>query len=188
MRSATAFGVLAALVGSAVSSPLNVRQSYGFLMTVAGGNDDVDGEVITANGKEFWLGKETKTSCPTGVDCGSFPNITTIDIGDDTIGMYAIVPGGQDIYFKPSGALSFTDPHEEGVFPTGSITKGFYDAHEGDSFRLFSDNSTTFYTCGDEFPFQIYGKLKGVKTACATPVEFGIVLTEATFIGAYQYE
>jgi len=63
---------------------------------------------LAANGEHIWIGKKTSSYCPkaqVGKACpkGKF---TTFAGGEKTLGMGAIVPGGQQVYIDPTcGAL-----------------------------------------------------------------------------------
>jgi len=174
------------LAALAAASPLAKRQSIGYELKVAIPADTA----INANGAAFWTGKKTKTFCAEqpSSECGGFPNVTTIYV-DSSGGasMYAEVPGGQDIYIAPSGALSFTEPHTEGVFPTGSITTGFSIVADGERllFKQSSTKSPGWALCGTEG--QVFALIPGAE--CAEPkTVIGIFAEGVSELGAFQYE
>ncbi|CRG91352.1 hypothetical protein PISL3812_08400 [Talaromyces islandicus] len=129
------------------------------------------GSINAANSK-FWIwGPGPKTYCPPNITGCQKTNSTLIDLYLDNgaAGLYANIPGGQDIFVAPDGSLSFTEPHMEGVFPPGSIAySGFTytaPAEPGTVAILgFKGNgSTGFVACPRKgaYPWQIYVQLPG---------------------------
>ncbi|PLN83594.1 hypothetical protein BDW42DRAFT_64693 [Aspergillus taichungensis] len=80
---------------------------------------------LTASDGHFWLGGRSSTYCPEFVakndDCP--PGKETAISGDHSLN--AMVPGSQQIYVSPAGALSFTPPHASSSIPAGSSTGPF---------------------------------------------------------------
>ncbi|KAJ9639263.1 uncharacterized protein PV06_09985 [Exophiala oligosperma] len=83
-------------------------------------------ESFNANSGKFWLNlPETSTSCPfTGTDQASNcpPGTDTAFVGSGSLA--TVVPGGQQVYVAPNGALSFTAAHS-GAMPEGSVVDPF---------------------------------------------------------------
>ncbi|KAJ6066701.1 uncharacterized protein N7446_003738 [Penicillium canescens] len=72
---------------------------------------------LNAAGQKFWLGGTTASYCPSQVkDCPA-GNQTVFAPGGTS--MDTEVPGGQQVYIDPNGALSFTQAHSANI-PAGS--------------------------------------------------------------------
>ena len=86
---------------------------------------------LNAAGQKFYLGGTTTSYCPS-------ETVQTCPPGDQTIiapGGNALdveVPGGQQIYVDPTGAVSFTQAHSAAM-PQGSIVGEFAYETEGDA-------------------------------------------------------
>ncbi|KKY15556.1 putativebinding protein [Phaeomoniella chlamydospora] len=72
---------------------------------------------MNAANTSFWLGGATRSYCP--IDASQCPpgNVTVFD-GPNALSIE--VPGGQQIYVAPSGALGFTQAHTANM-PAGSV-------------------------------------------------------------------
>ncbi|TAQ89301.1 hypothetical protein B7494_g2386 [Chlorociboria aeruginascens] len=96
--------------------------------TIGAYNPDIWGVAgIAANGGLFWIGKDTASYCPAvdGIDCDDYPGDSTVLAGgNDTLSLDVVVPGGQQVYVGPDGALGYTLPHSV-YMPNGSVTTGF---------------------------------------------------------------
>ncbi|BDD55827.1 hypothetical protein MPDQ_004900 [Monascus purpureus] len=77
---------------------------------------------MNANGGAFYLGGNTSTYCPPQV--GSCPPGTQTVLAPGGAALDVTVPGGQELYISPTGALSFTQPHSAYV-PPGSVLGPF---------------------------------------------------------------
>ncbi|XHF98387.1 hypothetical protein AWENTII_001940 [Aspergillus wentii] len=76
---------------------------------------------MTASAQSFWLGGETASYCPLKTGCP--PGKETVFAPGGT-GLNVEVPGGQQVYINPDGALSFTQAHSAYIpprFHSGSI-------------------------------------------------------------------
>ncbi|PTU23511.1 hypothetical protein P175DRAFT_0500074 [Aspergillus ochraceoroseus IBT 24754] len=71
---------------------------------------------MNAAGQSFWLGGEPGTYCPLTSGCP--PGNMTVLAGNGG-SLSVVVPGGQQIYVSPEGALKFTQAHSAYI-PTGS--------------------------------------------------------------------
>ncbi|KAJ5280599.1 hypothetical protein N7478_005971 [Penicillium angulare] len=79
---------------------------------------------MNAAGQKFWLGGSTSSYCPSvdGIVCPS-GNQTVFAAGGNA--MDVEVPGGQQVYVDPTGALSFTQAHSASI-PAGSAVGGLF--------------------------------------------------------------
>lgn len=85
--------------------------------------------------------------------------------GDETLALGVIVPGGQQVYVAPDGALSYTGAHS-GYIPPGSIVDGFSREQPaaGQQFGYLNFD-TGFVACpaGDGQGYQVFGQVDGGK-------------------------
>lgn len=82
---------------------------------------------LTARGTKFYLGGGGPSSyCPVEQVGDACPpgNTTVLAGGDKTLSLGVIVPGGQQVYVAPDGALSYTIAHSAAI-PVGSIQDEF---------------------------------------------------------------
>ena len=82
---------------------------------------------IAASGLQLWIGKNTSTYCPTSasgaIPCASLDaNVTAFFPPGD--GLYAEVPGGQQVYAAADGALGYTQAHSAATPPGASVAGG----------------------------------------------------------------
>ncbi|EAS27503.1 IgE-binding protein [Coccidioides immitis RS] len=77
---------------------------------------------MNAAGRAFWLGGTTQSYCPIQVGDNCPPGNETVIAGLSS--MYVLVPGGQQMYVEPSGAVGFTQAHSTYI-PPGSYIGGF---------------------------------------------------------------
>ncbi|KAI0188029.1 hypothetical protein EV127DRAFT_435298 [Xylaria flabelliformis] len=88
------------------------------------------GTAINASGGKFYINRNTSTYCPEGVsglDCTVYSGTgTTLVIGNGTatMSLQVSVPGGQQVYIGPDGALSYTQAHSAAM-PANSTVTGF---------------------------------------------------------------
>jgi hypothetical protein len=75
---------------------------------------------MNAAGQKFWLGGQTSSYCPTQVGQNCPPgNQTVLAPGGNSLDV--VVPGGQQVYVDPAGALSFTQAHSAYIPPGSSV-------------------------------------------------------------------
>ncbi|KAK3207764.1 hypothetical protein GRF29_96g387428 [Pseudopithomyces chartarum] len=84
---------------------------------------------LQASGGKFYLGGTPSGYCPVeavGQEvCDEYPgNTTTLAGGYGTLSLGVVVPGGQQVYVAPDGALSYTQAHSAYV-PEGSVRDGW---------------------------------------------------------------
>ena len=102
-----------------------------------------------------------------------------------------VVPGGQQLYVQPNGALAYTVPHSAAV-PKGSYTSGFGNlgtsgGDELDTWRISGvGGSTGFLACPTkDGSHQVFADVKGFKrTGC---LGFDAAVTQLEGPGAWEY-
>ncbi|KAL2815618.1 hypothetical protein BDW59DRAFT_153715 [Aspergillus cavernicola] len=72
---------------------------------------------LNAAGQSFWLGGSPQTYCPLSSGCP--PGNQTVLAGTGAA-LSVVVPGGQQIYVSPQGALKFTQAHSMNIPPGSS--------------------------------------------------------------------
>jgi len=112
---------------------------------------------INASGGKIWIGKETSSYCP--VDTCPSGKVTAFLV-NDTAAMDVVVPGGQQVYIDPTGALSFTQAHSAYI-PEGSILTGFHLTDSGNNgITYFANSNGGFLACPADHkgngPWQIF--------------------------------
>jgi len=103
---------------------------------------------LNAAGEKFYLGGQPATYCPTEVNPCPPGDVTALIRG---YSLDTEVPGGQQIYVAPSGALSFTQAHSISI-PTGSAI-GPFSVSPGASFATYSTTAfgaTGFMACPNQ--------------------------------------
>ncbi|KAF3916698.1 hypothetical protein ABW20_dc0106013 [Dactylellina cionopaga] len=165
----TVLSLLAAAVSAAPAADIEARNMapsiyFGFLALHSA--SPIHFGSINANAGRFWIGRQTITTCP--VERYRCPK------GKDTsfainkmYGMATlntIVPGGQQLYVDPSGALSFTQPHST-YMPAGSRANGFKISGTTDGNYYLSHSMGSFLACptgrDGGIPYQVYVNING---------------------------
>ncbi|KAF2088676.1 hypothetical protein K490DRAFT_73039 [Saccharata proteae CBS 121410] len=175
MKAATVLAALPAVMASSFTG-LSVRSG-----------SPIQYGSINANGGAFYIGKPTQSYCPESVgDACPDGTYTVFSGGDDTLSMDVEVPGGQQVYIAPSGALTFTAPHSASM-PEGSISNGFT-LSEGTSFGYLSWTNG-FVACpsaNGSAPYQVFGAIPSLNTSSCLGFDF--LASNATGVGAWEYE
>lgn len=121
---------------------------------------------LTARGGKFYLGGPGPSSyCPVEQVGSACPpgNSTVLAGGDETLSMGVIVPGGQQVYVGPDGALSYTQAHSAYI-PEGSVRDGFSREQPaaGQTFGYLNFD-TGFVACpaGEGQGYQVFGQVDG---------------------------
>ena len=202
---------LLALFALATSTPfIGLRQdppeSVNVSLLAARSASPIHFQAINASIGAFYIFKPTNAFCPVPApDCAGFDNQTAVSIYPETgtAYMYANVPGGQNVYVKEDGTLSFTEPHQEDVFPNGSYTSGFTYTSEPDHGTAFlgftNGGATTFLACPDkptpaESYYQVFVDVVGFKDECVPSgnksdcLTMGVLAGNVTDFGAFQYD
>lgn len=170
-----------------------------FNLTASLPGSTLDGQTINAAGSAFYLGLANPGFfCPDdpGVIC---PNTTqTLIVG--MTAMWVEVPGGQQIYITPAGALGFTQAHSTSI-PPGSFQGGFTNvtvesdcAPDVTVFNWASPDGSTggIYACPPSIEttatFQIFAKTPAFNQTNCVELD-GMLPNEQTTndFGAWQY-
>jgi hypothetical protein len=122
---------------------------------------------LTARGGKFYLGGGPPSAyCPVAQVGDACPsgNTTVLAGGDKTLSMGVIVPGGQEVYIAPNGAMSYTQAHSAYV-PEGSIRDEFSreEPTGGNAFG-YLNFETGFVACpavAPETGYQVFGQVDG---------------------------
>ncbi|THY33124.1 hypothetical protein D6D00_01146 [Aureobasidium pullulans] len=117
---------LLASASSAIAAPLEARHNPAkpFELDISFSNSPLNGPIQASNGS-FWIGKKASTSCPSNISpCPPGTNTSFTSSGDGKLFLNAEVPGGQQVYIRPDGLLTYTIPHSAAM-PAGSQISGF---------------------------------------------------------------
>ncbi|PYI03829.1 hypothetical protein BO78DRAFT_421273 [Aspergillus sclerotiicarbonarius CBS 121057] len=109
------------LLAAAAPSQHKARDTTTFGVMSARSGSPIHLLPLNAAGGAFYLGGKTSSYCPLDSGC---PAGTETTFAGDGSALAVEVPGGQEVYVNPSGALSFTVPHSAYI-PTGSSTGPF---------------------------------------------------------------
>ncbi|KAE8140767.1 hypothetical protein BDV38DRAFT_9724 [Aspergillus pseudotamarii] len=144
---------------------------------------------MTASGQKFYLGGETSSYCPLTEGCPP---------GDQTVfapggyGLSVVVPGGQQVYVDPNGALSFTQAHSAYI-PEGSAV-GPFNYKPGEDYGYYTFNgwgASGFMACPTEDKrWQVFAAVQNAtvpKGNVAECIGFSALAPNATAPGAWQY-
>ncbi|KAL3435546.1 hypothetical protein BDV09DRAFT_167254 [Aspergillus tetrazonus] len=119
MKLALASSLLPLLAAAAPTSlPNGAEQPAAFTVMAARSASPIHFLPLTASGQSFWLGGNTTTYCPLPSNCP--PGNTTVLAGNGG-SLSVVVPGGQQIYVDPTGALRFTQAHSAYIPPGSSL-------------------------------------------------------------------
>ncbi|KAF3929094.1 hypothetical protein ABW20_dc0106607 [Dactylellina cionopaga] len=161
---ATALLSILAYVSAAPVADLETRKvptgAFGFIAIRSG--SPVQYQALSATGREIWLGKKTTTYCPLSPasQCPKGKD-TSFYINSASSGMNTVVPGGQQLYIGPDGALGYTQAHSAST-PPGSIIAGFKILEDQGTFYL-THCEGGFYACPDtkKTAYKVYVDVKG---------------------------
>ncbi|RDW64913.1 hypothetical protein BP6252_10564 [Coleophoma cylindrospora] len=186
-----------ALAGLAVAAPAPIAQrqeASSFSAIAVHSTSAVHLQSINANGGKFWVGAEkpTSTYCPLSTGCPA-GNITTFAAGASTgtLSLSVEVPGGQQVYVDPSGALSFTVPHSA-FMPAGSQTGPFvYTAAASNQTvgtLTFGNGTQGFFACPDDAvsAWQVYVFTAG-SNSTSSCIGIGLSTVNEPAIAAWEY-
>jgi hypothetical protein len=175
---------------SSTPTPPSTGPSY-FTVISARSASPVHLQSLTARGGKFYLGGGPPSSyCPVEQVGSACPpgNSTVLAGGDKTLSLGVIVPGGQQVYVAPDGALSYTGAHSAFI-PTGSIVDEFSrEAPSGTNIFGYLNFETGFVACpaGEGNGYQVFGQVDGAtfKPEC---LGFNMLAVATDAPGAWQY-
>ncbi|KAL4948971.1 hypothetical protein BDW69DRAFT_84457 [Aspergillus filifer] len=158
---ASALPLLAAALPAATSNS-QAEQPAAFTVMAARSASPIHFLQMNAAGQSFWLGGETSSYCP--LQSGCPPGNQTVLAGNGG-SLSVVVPGGQQIYVAPSGALKFTQAHSNNIPPGSSLGPFEYEAGaEGSAFGYYSYTgwgTDGFMACPtDDGRWQVFGALQ----------------------------
>ncbi|PSN64231.1 hypothetical protein BS50DRAFT_65950 [Corynespora cassiicola Philippines] len=142
---------------------------------------------VQARGGAFFLGGEASSYCPPSLPEGSCPsgNSTVFAGGQGTLSLGVVVPGGQQVYVGPDGALGYTPPHSTSK-PEGSIVEGWNKTEAGTFGHLSIGDGLVACPAGEGKGYQVYGQIEGVELG-SDCLGFSALTVNATGPGAWQY-
>ncbi|KAJ7228310.1 hypothetical protein GGX14DRAFT_612127 [Mycena pura] len=142
------------------------------------------GQDVNACGEHFFLDTTAGgcTFCAFG-SCATFTNTTVFFPGGFNL-MDTMVPGGQQYFVGPDGALSYTAPHSAAIPPGSSFD---IEAFQGGLF--VPANSNGWLACPVPGPSQqIFANLNGVVfPANCVSVSLAVNAVPSGTVGAYEY-
>ncbi|KAI4194536.1 MAG: hypothetical protein LQ350_007713 [Teloschistes chrysophthalmus] len=173
------FAALCTLLPLAFSSPIVPRDDpfvppVKFGAIAARSASPIHLQSINANGGAFWIGKNTTTYCPLANQTDCPPGKDTVfAVGNGGLGgagLNTVVPGGQQVYVAPTGALSFTTAHSAYI-PPGSALETFNATlgTEGGPLGQFTFSglgANGFIACPvskGKGPYQVFANVKNMK-------------------------
>jgi hypothetical protein len=127
---------------------------------------------LTARNGKFYLAAGAPTTyCPAeSIGAANCPpgNSTVFAGGEGTLSLGVVVPGGQQVYVAPGGALSYTTAHSAYI-PTGSIVDQFSKTapSNGNSFG-YLNFETGFVACpvgAADAGYQVFGQTDSFKAS-----------------------
>ncbi|KAL8708508.1 MAG: hypothetical protein Q9225_007590, partial [Loekoesia sp. 1 TL-2023] len=166
--------LFSSLLPLALSSPIAPRQASSyppltFGVIAARSASPVHLQPVNANGLAFWIGKDTATYCPLSNQAQCPPGTETVfAVGGGGASLDTAVPGGQEIYVAPNGALSYTQAHSASS-PPGSAFQTFNATTGGDNgslgeFTFTGLGATGFLACPvtADGPYQVFADVEGL--------------------------
>jgi len=149
---------------SATPTPPAVDNGY-FGVVSARSASPIHLQSLTARGGKFYLGGGPPSSyCPAetiGAENCPPGNSTVLAGGAGTLSLGVVVPGGQQVYVAPDGALSYTVAHSAYI-PEGSDIDGFSRTAptNGNAFG-YLNFETGFVACpaAEGEGYQVYGQI-----------------------------
>ncbi|KAK2747147.1 hypothetical protein FQN57_002404 [Myotisia sp. PD_48] len=152
---------------------------------------EIDGLRINAAGRAFWVGGKTASYCPIQVGDACPPGDETVIGGLQS--MYVMVPGGQQIYVEPSGALGFTQAHSAYIPPgsyVGGMTFKYLDNHNDCGIYSFEGwGAKGLMACynRDRGLHQVYANIANATVPDCKPITALGCRWNGSGYGAWQY-
>ncbi|KAF4631471.1 hypothetical protein G7Y89_g6668 [Cudoniella acicularis] len=157
------------------------------------------GTGINANGGGFYIGKSPSSYCPTGItglNCTLYPGASTVLVTGGTapnmtVSLDVAVPGGQQVFVAPNGALSYTPPHST-FAPTGSIFDGFdrFISNAGGGPTPLYFESNNFGACpvtGESGVYQVFARAVASSETLGNCTVFEMRTYTADGVVAWEY-
>ncbi|KAH0349346.1 hypothetical protein KCU81_g2962, partial [Aureobasidium melanogenum] len=144
-------GLLAA-ASSTLAAPLEARHDPAkpFTLDISFSNSPLSGP-IQASGGSFWIGKNASTSCPSNVNpCPAGNSTSFTSSGNGLLYLNTEVPGGQQVYIRPDGLLTYTQPHSASA-PSGSTFSGFEISPQNQMAKFYD-----FWLCSEDATDKAY--------------------------------
>jgi hypothetical protein len=140
---------------------------------------------LQARGGKFYLGGGPPSSyCPVEVVGDACPpgNTTVLVGGDKTLSLGVVVPGGQEVYIGPDGAMSYTVAHSVFV-PEGSVRDQWSreapaTPTQGFGYLNFETGFVACPSAGNATDYQVFGQ---VDSATFGPDCLGFNMLTGTF-------
>ncbi|OAK94791.1 hypothetical protein IQ06DRAFT_82112 [Phaeosphaeriaceae sp. SRC1lsM3a] len=175
---------------SSTAAPLPGAPSY-FGVISARSASPIHLQSLTARGTKFYLGGGAPSSyCPVQQVGDACPpgNTTVLAGGDKTLSLGVIVPGGQQVYVAPDGALSYTIAHSAAI-PSGSIQDEFSKEapSNGNSFG-YLNFPTGWVACpaAEGSGYQVFAQIESA-TFGPDCLGFSMLTSAVDQPGAWQY-
>ncbi|KAF1930289.1 uncharacterized protein M421DRAFT_418604 [Didymella exigua CBS 183.55] len=154
---------------------------------------DIHLQAVQARGGKFYIGAGPPTSfCPVeSVGASSCPsgNSTVFAGGDRTLSLGTVVPGGQQVYVAPDGALSYTIAHSAYI-PPGSYVDDFSITPAASANTLGTLSFETGFTAcpvgAAGAGYQVYGQTQNFE-ASSDCIGFTAQTIAVDHPGAWQY-
>lgn len=190
----TKTAILAALATLASASPVAIPAGEFTLISSHSGSPIVHLRGINAANRGFYINRATSAYCPpnTVANCANTQNTTTVlAAAPNTSGSLSLsvqVPGGQQVFIGPDGALGYTGPHSASV-PEGSDRVGFtYTPQKTEGSVGTLNHEAGFVACpeGGEGAYRIYSGKNTVKDQSAC-VGVGLATSEWKGKSAWEY-
>jgi hypothetical protein len=138
-----------ATASSTLAAPLEARHdaAKSFTLDISFSNSmgTLSGPIQASNGS-FWVHKKASTSCPTNVNPNCPPGNTTsfTSSGNGLLYLNTEVPGGQQVYIRSDGLLTYTQPHSA-YTPADSTFSGFEISSLNQVAKFYD-----FWLCGED--------------------------------------
>ncbi|PQE21324.1 binding protein [Rutstroemia sp. NJR-2017a WRK4] len=106
------------LASTAVATPIAARTSNNAFKLISfafGPNSPLQGLDIVAYNGGLWIGKNTTSYCPEGIDCPAGTETSFVYSDNKNVALNVVVPGGQQLYIGTDYAVSYTVAHSADV-------------------------------------------------------------------------
>ncbi|KAF2495697.1 hypothetical protein BU16DRAFT_429576, partial [Lophium mytilinum] len=143
---------------------------------------------LAASGQKFYFnGPPTSSYCPLNPsECPTGDEtVFSSDYSATTLGLYVEVPGGQQVYIGPDGAMSFTQAHSAYI-PENSTQIGWSRVEDSPNYGTLSFEGGLVACPVAGKGYQVFGLLPNIDydPQC---LGFTAATLNATEVGAWQY-